>query len=99
MGAGHGTAAESAAALARPQLGIDPVALEELANDGAGPGAERGMTLLDGAPSGRPITGLLLGEKRSIAVVIEQRLQAEQTALEAVVALDGRMVSLRRRHQ
>src|SRR5438309_173507 len=99
MNARHGAAAEGAAAFAGPQLGVDPALVEELADDRTGPRTERLIAFMNDPAGGRPIAGGLVREEWGVAVVVVERLDAEQSALEAVVAVDRLLVPLRGGHQ
>ena len=82
-----------------PELGIDPVLIEEFADNGASARAECLVTFLNDAPGRRPIAGRRIGKERSIAIVIVQPVQAKEPGLEPVIALDHMVMPFRRRHQ
>ena len=82
-----GGRAERARRLARPQRGVDPVALEEAGDDLARARVKVAESLEHGVARLVPGDGRRLALERGVAVVVVERVQPEQLRLEAVVAL------------
>ena len=88
VGAGGAAHAESAAALGGTQLGVDPALVEGALGDAAEGLGEGVVALQHDVLASGPVVRGQVGAERGVAVVVEELVEAQQAALEPVVAAD-----------